>query len=87
MRDDDDKGEFAVTSVRQIDAATRGFIAKTITVGGMFALTLTVVVLAVRGDSVRLTATVGVIGNLLSFLLGSGCRARGGASSAGFGTM
>jgi len=69
-RDDDAKGEFAVESMRVVDATTRGFIAKTVVASGMFALTLTVVVSAWRGDSALLTATIGVMSNLLSFVLG-----------------
>jgi hypothetical protein len=69
-RDDAEKGEFAVESVRLIDAQTRSFIAKTIIVCGMIALMLTAVFFAIRSDDARLGATVSVIANLLSFVLG-----------------
>jgi hypothetical protein len=62
--------DFEIRSVRLIGAQTGSFIAKTVTVGAMIALTLAVIVLAARGESAQLTATVGGIGNLLSFLLG-----------------
>jgi hypothetical protein len=70
VRDDNEQGEFAVKSVRQIDAETRSFIAKAVTLSGVIALMLTAGFFAMRGDDARLVAIASVIGNLLSFILG-----------------
>jgi len=69
-RDDDEKGAFEVESLRVIDAKTQGFVVKVVVVGVIVSLAVAVIVLAVRGDDVRLAAIVGIMSNLMSFVLG-----------------